>query len=194
MGIKEYDADSVVVKFLRSKRHRQLVLDADEIQLLDFIRRFAKRRLGDPPVLSSSAICHIEATLKREILALGQHKTNDPRHSALELFQLLLFRNRKGIVVVTDLESIDAEGLVFLASLVDTIIETGSEWKVLIAGMQEAIAPFCLHRLGLAENHKSRPEKRVRRQATRKESPRLVTSNGSQWADKLASVLNFKIM
>ncbi len=190
MGIKEYDADSVVAKFLRSKRHRQLIVDADEIQLLDFIRRYAKRRLGNPPVFSASAICDIEATFKREILALELHKTNDSRHSALELFQLLLFRHRQGIVVVTDLESIDAECLVFLASLVDAIVSTDSEWKVVFTGMQDSIAPFCLHRLGLAKNStKSRESKRSSQRAAR-----VATVDGPDWSDRLASVLNYRIM
>lgn len=189
MGIKEYDADSVVAKFLRSKRHRQLIVDADEIQLLDFIRRYAKRRLGNPPVFSASAICDIEATLKREILALELHKTNDPRHSALELFQLLLFRHRQGIVVVTDLESIDAECLVFLASLVDAIVSTDSEWKVVVTGMQESIAPFCLHRLGLTERAPKSPAAKHPPQR----SARVATVNGPDWTDRLASVFNYRI-
>lgn len=181
--IRDQQAEQVLTQFLRGKSKLQLFIDADEIQLSDFIKIFSRKRPRLIPLVNVSAIGDIEAAVKLELFRLDSGKTFDPLNSAFELFDLSLLQQPKGILFISDLECINAESLVFLTSLVDAVVEADSKWKIIFTGMNKAIPAFCLRRLGL---------KTAQVHTHNNERPRFTSIKGTELANQLASVLGQK--
>ena len=177
MGIKQTELK--VKKFFASSSTRKWIGEPDELRLQDIVKRRAKKALGNPFIIIVSAISDLEPTIKREIIHQSEDMSFDPEHSAFELFQLMLQRHKKGVLCVSDLESIDADCLVFLGRLVDYMRATKSKWKVVFSGEAEHMTEACLQRLGICH----------------KKGTHLATERSvSEWSDTLVSIFNNRVL